>query len=87
MKLTALLAVALAACVQASCPRYQFTVFTATSSNAAGLAATVKDYQNALGGINNVNELGPIATGFRQVSLHTFPRFTTGAWNENLLSY
>ena len=43
-------------------------VFSAAGTDAASIQATVDSFRAALGGVNNGNAPGPIATGFREIN-------------------
>src|SRR5215468_12653682 len=43
-------------------------VFQAAGPTAASIQETVEDYRAALGGANNLNAAGPIATGRREIN-------------------
>ncbi|CDF39996.1 unnamed protein product [Chondrus crispus] len=73
MKFTAALALALAFFALAEARTYnkcgyKFAVLTATSRNANGLRRAFTTFQNALGGIDNGNEAGPLFSGFRSIN-------------------
>src|SRR5262245_11676431 len=42
--------------------------FSASGANAAAIQATVNDFRTALGGIDNLNNAGPIDTGRREIN-------------------
>lgn len=73
MKFTATLALALAffalaeAQIYSKCG-YRFRVLTATSRNADGLRRAFTTFQDALGGIDNGNNPGPLFSGFRSIN-------------------
>lgn len=43
-------------------------VFSASGANAAAIQSTVDAFRSALGGVNNGNAAGPLATGFREIN-------------------